>query len=461
MKLDTGTRRAPTRTAGGPGPERRVRLPLEIPWSSTRPRHRLVVCAEDYPLRSSRRTPSRREAPDDAGARRTSRSSRARRSRPSCSTDEARRRARGASGGFATDQFNNTDMIEGYGRSARSWPSRWTPSARTSGRPGASSGQRLARRFRPPSRQRSGRASGISRGPAPTQRVHAAQLGRGTPRTTRAVHSGIATARAAALQGSSRGRESARRIPDLAHYRRGSIQVCSREREQLAVSAKSAVPAKSLRPSSPPGQAATTQRSPCAGTRRMCAVMRPSTISPRPRPRRRTRPDSRSLPTRSRARARPRSTAPRAGALDPRPGRRTPRARPPRRGSRRRSSRRTGGSRSGRAGSPPPRPPRAPGAPEARGRPVRRGLGDEPLPVEEQRDAVVASHLERSFERWWQTERDLHGLGVDERREAPARVPAVRRRERAAVAPVERDHHERQFYLRPAIAERAGCRLGL
>jgi len=81
--------------------------------------------------------------------------------------------------------------------------------------------------------------------------------------------------------------------------------------------------------------------------------------------------------------------------------------------------------------------------------PPRSGLGHEALAIEEQHDTVVPlPYVERALERRWLAERDLYGVGVDERREAPAREAAVRGRERAAVARVEGDLHGRQFYLR-------------
>ena len=61
-----------------------------------------------------------------------------------------------------------------------------------------------------------------------------------------------------------------------------AIQTCRASARSSPSSAKSAVPAKSLRPSSPSGHAATTHGSPASGTRSTRAVMRPSTISPRP-----------------------------------------------------------------------------------------------------------------------------------------------------------------------------------
>jgi len=84
--------------------------------------------------------------------------------------------------------------------------------------------------------------------------------------------------------------------------------------------------------------------------------------------------------------------------------------------------------------------------PRDRGRRVdadesRSRLGDDYVSVRERDRVTIASHGKQPLERRRQTQRDLDIVGVDKRRETPARVPAVRGRQRTPKAAWEGDLH--------------------
>ena len=73
----------------------------------------------------------------------------------------------------------------------------------------------------------------------------------------------------------------------------------------------------------------------------------------------------------------------------------------------------------------------------------RTRFGDDRLSVEQEDAVSVGTHGERALERRRTTKRHLDVGAVDERSQSAARVTAVRGRERATKAALERDLHRR------------------
>jgi len=81
-------------------------------------------------------------------------------------------------------------------------------------------------------------------------------------------------------------------------------------------------------------------------------------------------------------------------------------------------------------------------------------LADERRPVEKLCNLAVSPNVQRTSQRRWKSERHFDLARIDERRQPPARVATVRRRERAAVTPVEDDLHEIETSKLEFVTER-------